>query len=522
MTYSLKEMLESKELRKALAESSFIFTDNNGVFDLDFQEKSMRLNHRAAFDRLCELGGEELLSKLVAGGKTCLTDTKEKGLSPIQGTDRFFLKTNAGAPTAFASILFGIAGWAEMSDEFDADGVFCQDEAKEENDFPPIDLDAFLAEEDEANPTRTNVSLVQKDNKFSLYDEDEQLFISLDCPGVPGDVLSSMAVCKPLQAPEKREDQEGSGPIEGLGWIYQLEAKEDAPWGWISADCRFVSAPLFSWITVHCDGHDYFAEDMEIFAYDADDSALYHTRGDAALVRVLSNTTLKADEAFRLEQSPYHKWVLLMYSDSVGLLQNRDDLFQAYSVIHNNYVLTMKSVFTPVSQKYMCSEVSLAACMNHIEFVKDTSGWAALSDEGEEKLTAQLKPSEYTDIRFLCSRKEETEFGDILTPRYAVRRADCYWAVVEQEFNFPDHTIRQLTPFAFTDMQQLYPGSNCALVDQFGKKGIFNCDAGTYPVPCEYETIEDASGFGISFTVKKAGFIGQIDHKGKWLEHLHR
>lgn len=152
MVYKLKDILDSKPLRRTLAEAAagktLEFQDGNGVFDLDFSQQSLLVNHRTVYDRLCELGGEKLLKKLLNGGETCLTnDAKaaKQGVRPIAGTEKFFLLTNVGAPKAFASIAFGLAGWAAMDKSFDPALVTVTEQDSEV-------VDAFFEENAELIP----------------------------------------------------------------------------------------------------------------------------------------------------------------------------------------------------------------------------------------------------------------------------------------------------------------------------------------------------------------------------------
>jgi len=246
MTYTLAQILEDKKLRGKLAEADFAFEDGNGVFALDFQEQSILKNHRETFDRLCELGGEALLEAILAGGKTCLTDdpnAAKQGVRTIKGTERFFLKTNAGAPTALASIFFGIAGWGEASDAFDMDLVSCtiggeeeyEEEEGEEADFTPAS-DEEIADGWYYNGKLARIaksrrcSIITKNNKTCLFDEENREFISFAAlDGLDGVEVEEMYACEKLS---------GSNSDDCYGYKYQLE--KDGKWGFINTQNQLV------------------------------------------------------------------------------------------------------------------------------------------------------------------------------------------------------------------------------------------------------------------------------------------
>lgn len=514
MTYTLAQLLENKDLRKSLAEGTFTFTDHNGVFDLDFQEKSMRLNHRAAFDRLYELGGEELLAKLLTGGKTCLTDTKEKGLSPIQGTDRFFLKTNAGLPTAFTSILFGIEGWAAMSSDFDADGVVCQ--SGEEDTVPAeAEAEAEVDEEEESLlPPHYNVSLIQKDGKFSLYDNDENTFITLPCEDAPDGRISSMLFCEPLMAPPCREDQTDNldGEAVQLGWKYKLT--EYGSFGWISEDCTVVSAPIFKKLEVHCDGSCYCREEMSLLAWsEVGIIALYCSDGWSPLTRSFGIGLKSIPDSGVYYERDGIGGHLLTWKEADGGLAGyvvpcEDEL---YSLSFRNGVLKLWKNFE-LPQSRICTELTLNNCLACFTFKRDEAADPHSTD------CIFLKPSEHSD---LCLIHETTVgvpgLGDQKRYYYALRRNDLYWGIVEVD---ACGTVRQpRTPFAFTHIRPLKSDRGLAAVEQFGKWGVYDVCTDKYIIPCEYEEITAST---TSCTVHKAGFEGQINFDGKWVKHLHR
>lgn len=249
MYYSIKTILSDKKARKALAEHPFTFEDENGVFRLDFRNDSMRINHRRTFDVLYELGGDQLMERILNGGNTCLSDSNGKGMSTVKGTDRYFLKTNAGAPTVLSSILHGISAWAELAEEkeieFDPDLIYCKltDEEYDEIFFPLKDEpdplhDVPAADEEETDETSPyligiNGSVILKEDLYAIYDNDAGAIVCLPfTDGTPGK-LEHIAVCELVdsQRPE-------------LGWKYKALA-EDKKWGWLHPEFQQVFSPRF-------------------------------------------------------------------------------------------------------------------------------------------------------------------------------------------------------------------------------------------------------------------------------------
>ncbi|MBO7739018.1 MAG: zinc ribbon domain-containing protein [Oscillospiraceae bacterium] len=159
MTYSFNQVIKDKNLIKTLAEAakrhSLTITDYNIVFFFDFSEQSLLTNHRKTYDRLMELGGEKLLRKLLKEGSTCLTNdpnSAKQGIRPIQGTDKFFLQTNAGDPKVMTSILFDIAGWAAMDRSFDTQSIeLAVSDISEESEEPEWFWEESEPESEEQN-----------------------------------------------------------------------------------------------------------------------------------------------------------------------------------------------------------------------------------------------------------------------------------------------------------------------------------------------------------------------------------
>lgn len=280
MHYTLTQLANDKSLRNALLQDKFTFRDENGIFELDFETLSFLKLHREVFDKLYALGGDRLMKKLLAEKKTCLTENPhaaQQGVRPISGTNKYFLKTNAGKPTTFSSIVHGMAGFAAFSKEFDADQVLflTEEDLTADADFEEICEDAFfsLVDFEDTDQPETeeprwqteqglfsfpapaqfyqNCTLASKGGKLCFYDEEKEQFITLQYTeeidffdrNVPEDtpktvVLDNLAACEPLKT------EEG----ELLGYRYQTE--EGGNWGFISRYCGQILAPVFEEITV--------------------------------------------------------------------------------------------------------------------------------------------------------------------------------------------------------------------------------------------------------------------------------
>ena len=133
MKYLIPDLLNNQTLRKELLDKAFCLKDENGVFSgLDFLGSSLRANHRAVFDAIAANGGDAALEQVLSQNNTCLTSdphAAKQGVVPVRGSNAYFIKTNAGAPLAFQSILTAIWDYANDAEGFDRDGIYLLDEA---------------------------------------------------------------------------------------------------------------------------------------------------------------------------------------------------------------------------------------------------------------------------------------------------------------------------------------------------------------------------------------------------------
>ena len=543
MDYTLAQVLEDKKLRAALAGGEIIFYDGNGVFELDFQENSIRKNHRAVFDRLCELGGEALLASLLEADNTCLTDdpnAANQGVRPIQGTDRYFLKTAAGDPTALASILHGIIGWAETDPDFDLDAVILNDGEDElwadlplsfdepEEESVPQWTDSYSRKLGEGLPVR-NCTLATKGGKTSFYDEDANAFVSLTCADGENELcLDSFYACEELE-------------FEGLytfGYKYKLS--EEGKWGYIS--CRFtqILPPTYEDILVSSNPESCL---IGIVSERADSDTIdLHFSGSVSHPEIDGEDTwmpVPSEQASRIfagyPRSVYYPETDAVYAESRQEKHETDEL--------SMFSLSERATFDAL---YLPKQDSSFGCFQHISeigcrvaeaIVRYSNGLFTMKQYGSGKQSTVAPASElslslcseifagskkeYETIDCLVLTKSDNEWEEPTLGTYVIRK-DGYYAVAQLDVTFNRARMeRLLTPFAFTKITAA-EGSQ-VLVDRFGKKGIFDWSREEYIIPCEYESIKTISGFlSWSYQVEKAGFTGEISSDGVWNTPLHR
>lgn len=538
MEYTLERLLKDKKLRATVAKERFAFEDGNGVVQcLDFENLTYLKNHRALYDFLCQAGGEELLGKLLAQGKTCLTDDPDSantGVRGIRGTEKYFLKTNAGDSTVLASILWGIQGLSETMEGFDPDKVRIvtadtaetdDEEPEEENTEALLDLDDMSDEEpqEELLPAHTDVSLVQKDGKFSLYDNETKEFITLNCPDAPDGQIDSMAVCEKLEIPERREGQfNGMEEAEiNLGWRYKLSEDTDL-WGWISADCTRVSAPIFQKIEVRCDGAFYDLETMNILAWSG--RGLYQA-GVGQKLRCVFTNVFEPKEGQEISYTQSYAWHLLMRTDEdgeTGLLSYVEEYEEAcvsqptYEVWFSKGVLRLRKRDRREQTICLCDSMSLDCCVSC--FTGESIRFSH---------NPVFKSAEYIDAVQLHGTALEFSSFEEAEKYYAVRGRDGYWGVIHMwRYPFAEDVVERCTPSAFTSVRVLDEDAGLALVERFGRWGVYDCLNDCYPVPCEYDRVTLCrnvfTGNPNGFEVHRMDFVGRIRMNGEWETPLRR
>ena len=371
-------------------------------------------------------------------------------------------------------------------------------------------LEEAEEEEEKRLPAYYNVSLVQKDGKYAFYDNEKNVFITFECKGVPGGVISTMVACEPLMAPPCRHWQ--SDELEGeevqLGWKYKLGNGVTDHWGWISEDCTLVSKPEFSEIEVHCDGETYRREDMRLLARHW--LGIYCSDGWSPLVQAFKNVNEKPLEEFRVE-SEFDWYLLTWYREEGGCAgqlvyrcEYRDTRFE---LSFEQGVLKIKDGWNDPGQVYLRKNMHLNTCTECFTYKKE---------EGvppHQLTNVYLKPGEYTEACMLCGEDEDDTW-------YGVRQKDGYWAVLRTRSSYGEMGRWLCTPAAFTHVRKLDLYAGIVAVERFGKWGVYDIRNDTYPVPCEYETVS-LKRDGI-LEVCRMDFKGEVDFGGKWCKHLRR
>ena len=505
MKYLIPNLLNDQTLRKELLDKAFCLKDENGVFSgLDFLGSSLRANHRAVFDAIAASGGDAALEQVLSQNNTCLTmdpHAAKQGVVPVRGSNAYFIKTNAGAPLTFQSILTAIWDYANYAKGFDRDGIYLLDEA--DADEPEADQTAEEAVNWVFFETAYDFSIVVKDGRSCFYDDNEERF-----SGVPistGDaerdkehpVLESAAVLEE----------------EPYGWRYKANA-EDEYWGFIAKDFSFATEQQYTQISsrkvsgkdnavvVLKDGFGHYTiysaewrHGLLVLPLPELAQENQETEVNGLAIEKESNSQYVIQISYTLaekeESDPNEIHTFVVCIEELGIEQGKYyALGQLGAACERCFVKGML-----VSRTRQMKEV----CLVHDTF-------KAVRHLGDRVF--------YEKAEIVCSSLEE---GEVCT-YYAVKK-DCLWAVVGLIWITDE--VRQLTPFAFTNAQGSIHGY-CA-VEQYGKWGVYDMLSHRYVIPCEYEPNITYSSEEALFTVHKAGFVGRIRRKDStWETHLHR
>lgn len=529
MEYSVADVLLNKELKKELSGAGLVLIDESGCFadDIDFAEQSMRQNHIAVFNRLYELGGDDLFERILTKGGTCLTDDKNsaKGIADIKGTDKFFLKANASAFTAFSSILTGIMLWAEETmevDELNDIKLVTKDEAEAE-------AEAEAEEELEMMdyPEGKSISIASKNGKNVLYDETEEKFLSIEVE-IDGNKEAVSEFYSLEQLTFKYEEFEEEKEIVS-GFRYKLS--ENGKFGYISQYFTQVTAPIYDDILL-ADKAGFFGASVFAWYGEEDewgDNYIIHcSKGYGVYDNEGNYNTdewLPSESNKGFEITVYDKDYLPQSTASISGLDNFSFQNDKKLIYYSPYAGSQKAVvilpdednrkilfsysdgfITDGRTERPAQSLSALACRNFLEDDK-----------------AEIKVNRFVKKRFLSSV-------------YIARNKDGYYALCEICANGSVESYNLITPFAFTDISVLHETENdeiYMLADRFGKKGVFTWDdlSAKYIIPCEYESIScdnitTIGPFEVEkedyFVVEKAGFKGKISLNGEWIEHLKR
>ncbi len=507
MKINISEFIESKELRTELAGKKFKLFDTNGqISGLDFVNGSMRKNHIETFNLLYKLGGDKLFETLIAEGKTCLADDPQAvkvGITPIEGTDRFFLKANASATNALSSILFGLYGWAEMSGEeiyviSDEQNVDFIDVFEDEEET--IDWDSILVKEEETEM-----------NKYKLLHEIGAGFIfSNETTGQTVDRINvEFEEILLKDAKDVSQVMDANDDTKLRCYKYRLE--ENGLWGFISGDLEYATKPVFENI---------------ITTYE--NRILAWCKSESCDLRVHYSNKFSDDQWPVISEEPEYN-CFYIYTLKDDLMPEENSVIEEVladdgtelKIYFPNYCY-QNAIVAKKSEEFDFDDFYDVSVRNNIIIGSGTKRGvvgAYITAGACIKLYSGPAP-EYNVVERLYI---DDDFSWYLIQK------DAYYGV--GIYTDEGKLIRIAVPLAFTGISKLYNSDrdySCGfVVEQFGKKGVFFRDTEKYIIPCEYEDIKWIRESGI-FIVKKMNFEGKIEYQGygnaepKWIVHLHR
>lgn len=506
MKYLIPDLLNNQTLRKELLDKAFCLKDENGVFSgLDFLGSSLRANHRAVFDAIAANGGDAALEQVLSQNNTCLTSdphAAKQGVVPVRGSNAYFIKTNAGAPLAFQSILTAIWDYANDAEGFDRDGIYLLDEADTDEAEPEAEQTAEEAVNRVCFETAHDYSVVVKDGRSCFYDNNEERF-----SGVPistGDaerdkehpILESAAVLEE----------------EDYGWRYKANAGDDF-WGFIAKDFSFATEQQYTQISSQniWDKNDAVVVLKDGFGHYTIYSEEWH---QGLLVLPLPELAQENQPTkvygFHMEKESDSQYVIQIRHSLVEKEKSDPDEI-------NTFVICVEELGIEQGKFYALCELGTACerwfvnghCISRTRQMKEV----CLSYDTFKAVRHLGDRAFYEKNGYICSGVEE---GSLCF--YYVVKKDCLWAVVALFVKTDE--VRQLTPFAFTDAQGSIYGY--CVVEQYGKWGVYDILTHRYVIPCEYEPDITYSHEEQLYTVHKAGFVGRIRRDSTWETHLHR
>ena len=383
-----------------------------------------------------------------------------------------------------------------MTDQFETG----REAAPDLNDlFGELFNSSQFANEDAQLPER-NCSIKEQDGVFHIYDEDEEQFIALPCPELPGGTLERMTDCTPIVV------EESFGRQAQFGWKYRVKEGNEEKWGWIGNFFDQIVPPMFRGFTFvpgRAPGtHTLLAWGVEDYCPAL---ILWHCQEEGGDLQDMGQF-LRGGAFQGVLDWPEEK-------DAPG----EDTVFQdgAYSIFYcagpgrGGYYWYWDETGAKYSRQFRYEDGVLgekkAGRMVYSPAEKMDGPTCAQAVAGVE---------EHQGLRLLF--KKQKEDGGLERAVYAVQR-DGAWAAalyVPQPHVPPE--IELLTPYSFTGVD--YLGGSLLRLDRFGEKGVFDWKTGNYPVPLWYESVALE---GERLTVKRMGQTGQLDLDGNWLTALH-
>lgn len=544
MEFPLQTVLKDKKLRIALANHGFSLRDNNGVFNfLDFEQETMLKNHRALYDRLYQLGGEELLAELLETGQTCLTEdpkAAKQGVRPIAGTQRFYLKTNNGAPTVLLSILAGIAGWTNAAEDFDPAGVVLKEldgsdaEVMKEAD-PAGPADEVQEEEDlvfcacgrlSQPPGKCVMIQVDGGNIWRIYSEAQGKCIELLCSDDPSLSIRELAVCEKLTFSPEQEDDDWEEPSEKTafhgGYRYKLEADGDK-WGYINPDFSQVLSPRMDEIL--------FTKEGRLLAHESvvqEDEDRWERRCDDLWVLGSLMQSKEEDPFMPWTAAEENKqWVLYsmerLYARTLRLLGLQEcppAIFDALPPLSPHAQIAVWLTGTELYR--LCYVLDITKPTVSIQWVDV----AAPDEENDGEASCfnftwdgHVLQSSNTAIPYVLWGAEylaETMISDMLFPHgvewkkkvvwlferehihyYAQRTFGDHFFYISSISSWPGAMESMLTPASFTDVRHTVlhcwrTDVHCLIVEQYGRTGVYDPVREQYVLAVQYDKIDSA------------------------------
>lgn len=515
MRYTLKELLADKDLRKELVENAFSFSDSEGdFFAVDFQGESMRQNHITVFEVLYALGGDALFEKLLAEGNTCLTkdpNAAKVGVQPVGGAEGWYLKTNASAAAAFASILNGLAG---LNDE--SRFSFSTEESS-----TATHIVSKAGNNYETWMTMGDFGLVfQTDDNglISIFNPDENQPMSFTIEK-EYEVLEFDKFYS-VEAINRKDFDENFESIDvPIAYKYQLE--ENGKFGFFNVEFSQVIPPMFKDVIL-TNEQRLIAWDQRGFGDLLDEEkkyGFYFNKTEWGFAQDKLDTTFVCEANY------------------VGLPEPTAEVMVSKSS-EETYVCYIPDRVLPRGLVFFEKQ------SNPLERTPVLTGRQVYAREGilkgeESKRQLAIETNEeYPDGWIHWEDCKKLYFGDEPAYRAVSKTSFTNYYVVEKEGYYALAKLHApkvfydngkemifeelLTPYAFTDIRD--GNQHQVIVDRFGKKGVFDMVAKEYVIPCEYEFVrKEING---DYIVKKAGLIGIIGFyksgEPVWVEHLHR
>lgn len=545
MEFPLQTVLKDKKLRVALANHGFSLRDHNGVFDfLDFEQETLLKNHRALYDRLYQLGGESLLAELLETGQTCLTEdpkAAKQGVRPIAGTQRFYLKTNNGAPTVLLSILAGIAGWANTAEDFDPDGVVLKEldgsDAEDREEADPAGPAGEVQEEEDLvfcacgrlsePPGKCVMMQAEGGDTWRIYSEDEEKCIELPCSDDPGLIIRELAVCEKLTfSPEQGDDdweETSEKTVFHGGYRYKLKTDGDK-WGYINPDFSQVLSPRMDEILFTKEGRLLARESV----VQEDEDGWEQHCDDLWVLGFLMQSKEEDPFAPWTDAGEDDRWVLYsmerLYARTLRILDLQEcppAIFKALPPLSPHAQIAVRLTGTELYQ--LCYVPDITEPTVSIQ-------WADIAAPDEESdgeasclsftWDGHVLQDSYAAIPYVLWGAEnlaEALVSDMLFPHEAEWKRKVVWLFEDggvhyyAEQTFGEHFFyisrmarrpgaREsiLTPAAFTDVRHTVlhcwrTDVHYLVVEQYGRTGVYDPVKDQYVLAVQYDQIDSAA-----------------------------